>query len=140
MIRSDGRGCPPVSELELLEEGLGAIDDQLRLLVDQEVTRVRDQLDAHVVRVGLVALEQALRDVAVARSEQEQRRDAQATSTPSPASSLAEGALVVAVEVRDRIGALGRPEALDVGVESISVERLADIAAGEDVPRDPPVL
>src|SRR5437764_12037045 len=42
--------------------------------------------------------------------------------------------------MRDRVGALRVLEALDVELELLRVERLADVAPGEDVPRDPAVL
>src|SRR5436190_24150644 len=89
--------------------------------------------------MALVAVQEPLRQVAIALAEQEQRGDAEPGASPARSHSLSENPLVVAVEVGDRVGPRGLPEAVDVQLDLPPREGRPDIAAREDVAGDPAV-
>ncbi len=120
---------------------LAPVDHQLRLLVDDEVTRVGHQLYPHVVGVGLVAVEGAWgRRSGRARRTAAGWAPSRRASRQRRANRLAEGALVVAIELRDRVGARGIAKAVDVHLDLRRREWGPDVPAREDVAGDPAVL
>src|SRR3954447_8716632 len=114
-----------------------AVDHEVGLLVDHEVAGVGYELDTHVVRVGLVSWQQPGGEGDVALAEEEQRRRGQPMLPPSAADALAEGALVVAVELDDRLGAGGLLEAPGVHLHLLIAERGPQVAASQIAAGDP---
>jgi hypothetical protein len=101
---------------------------------------VGHELDPHIVRVGLVAGEELRGYVAIALAEEQERRDGQPVSPPSAAHALAQGTLVVAIELHDRLSASRLTEALRVQLDLLIGERRSHVAVPEEVAGDPAPL